>query len=65
MKQPEFWIICKVFLLQEVLWRFCVDFEAFRVTIDAGLKYSCSKKGGRSPYDLMFKVLILTAQHER
>lgn len=42
-----------------------IDFEAFRPTLEAVLRYSDGAKGGRPPYDpvAMFKVLILAAQH--
>ncbi len=42
-----------------------IDFEAFRPTLEAALSYSDGSKGGRPPYDpvLMFKILILAAQH--
>jgi transposase, IS5 family len=38
-----------------------VDFELFRVELDAALRRSDRTKGGRPPYDpvLMFKVLVL------
>lgn len=40
-----------------------IDFELFRVDLDAGLKRSDRAKGGRPPIDavLMFKVLVLQA----
>jgi len=40
-----------------------VDFEVFRVELDAALRRSDGAKGGRPPMDcvLMFKVLVLQA----
>ena len=42
-----------------------VDFEVFRVPLEAALGYADGSKGGRPPYDpvAMFKVLVLAAQH--
>ena len=42
-----------------------VDFEVFRPLLEAALSYGDGAQGGRPPYDpvLMFKVLILAAQH--
>ena len=49
----------------EVLER-VIDFERFRVPMEAALSYSDRAQGGRPPYDpvVMFKVLILAALHE-
>src|SRR3546814_12625224 len=48
----------------EVLER-TVDFEYFRVWLVEGLGYADGSKGGRPPFDpvMMFKILILQAQH--
>ena len=42
-----------------------VDFEIFRADLEAALGYSDGAKGGRPPYDpvLMFKILVIQAQH--
>jgi transposase, IS5 family len=42
-----------------------VDFEYFRGWLVEGLGYGDGARGGRSPFDpvLMFKALILQAQH--
>lgn len=42
-----------------------VDFEYFRGWLVEGLGYGDGSKGGRPPFDpvLMFKILILQAQH--
>lgn len=42
-----------------------IDFEMFRSDLDAAVNYSDRKQGGRPPYDvvLMFKILIVQAQH--
>ncbi len=42
-----------------------VDFELFREELDAALAYRHGEKGGRPPLDpvMMFKVLIIQAQH--
>ena len=42
-----------------------LDFEMFRADLEAALGYSGGAKGGRPPYDpvLMFKVLVIQAQH--
>src|SRR3546814_11933216 len=42
-----------------------VDLEYFRVWLVEGLGYADGSKGGRPPFDpvMMFKILILQAQH--
>src|SRR3546814_1907483 len=42
-----------------------VDLEYFRVWLVEGLGYADGGKGGRPPFDpvMMFKILILQAQH--
>ena len=42
-----------------------VDFEIFRADLEAALGYADGAKGGRRPYDpvLMFKILVIQAQH--
>ena len=42
-----------------------VDHEAFRPVLEDALQYSDGSRGGRPPYDpvVMFKILILAAQH--
>ena len=42
-----------------------VDFELFRPDLEAALGYSDGARGGRPPYDpvLMFKILVIQAQH--
>ena len=41
------------------------EFERFRPDLEAALSYSDGARGGRPPYDpvLMFKVLVIQAQH--
>lgn len=42
-----------------------VDFEIFRSELVAALGYTAGRKGGRPPFDsvLMFKILVIQAQH--
>ena len=43
-----------------------VDFEVFRVDLEAALGYADGSRGGRPPFDpvLMFKILIIQAQND-
>ena len=41
----------------------CVDFEFFRETLDAGLKYSRSKRGGPPPYDPVAMLTVDTPKN--
>ena len=42
-----------------------VDFEMFRPTLEAALRYGDGSKGGRPPFDpvMMFKILVIQAQN--